>query len=727
MAEIFSFSTSFMIGSSLPAITDCGPNLYPLLSNSSNANHLFKQTSNASNIAKQAAIFISLIGDVVQSTPADIVTVTPSLHALQQCLRSGWRPDSISNEVLSVSIALLDSDELETSSVAENLLSCGMQTSSALANQILIALATSMQRLKEDRGSENRWLSSTYQRVLSKSLGEFIRHSFRSLLVQAADSALQAAQEPRRSHIAGAGASGLGTEKLGLGDKLEVWVSPDWVVGTIVKSNALTGEFYIEHPVTGLSADHSSSASRAVVVTTLPKTSRMLRLLRTSDDEPHNDEPALAAHTPRPELSSRDIFATEELEGGEQQLRGVADVVALVYGSEDAMSSSGTLQVIDQTSLPHSANRTGRSPKDTPICENGHQCTVSKIDQNSAGFMCSYCSKLYASDFDLPVFGSDPTRFPLSRFALAQYKWSCPGCHFDACLTCFPHPDYPAGGTGHLDRNRDRDRDCSAFDRSSHTKDAAPVKVVNIPEAGQRCTICLLGRNEQSYCRVRAEPSVTSAELSRVSHGSVIDVMDVPGSDFFQLLNSSGGGYVKKQLGKMCYWKRLPRDRYMIHGELEDMVFFDRSEFTPLINLGALNSSGTCSSSSERAFPDSNSSSSARQGSDDAERHQVDMLANLLVLLVHHDSLVKDAFKSFAGGGHEVKSDSQSSNGGDIDPMSEKLDLESSAKRILSTALSLFKKVQYLRYCVYSFLILKFYTFILCTIFYRLPNRLEKL
>lgn len=46
-------------------------------------------------MAKQAAMFTSLITELMESGLDNSASVVPSLHALQQCLRSGWQPQSI--------------------------------------------------------------------------------------------------------------------------------------------------------------------------------------------------------------------------------------------------------------------------------------------------------------------------------------------------------------------------------------------------------------------------------------------------------------------------------------------------------------------------------------------------------------------------------------------------------------------------------------------------------
>jgi hypothetical protein len=181
------------------------------------------------------------------------------------------------------------------------------------------------------------------------------------------------------------------------------------------------------------------------------------------------------------------------------------------------------------------------------------------------------------------------------------YRWHCSTCPYSVCLNFSPHRDYPntavaygvsslpgasqhEGGGGGGGRGGSGDGQDSAaahaeyFDvdltrRGGPDPRAAVAGVkssavgVNGPAQSPivtRCTICLVGRNELSYCKVRASPNCEADVVSRVSHGSVVDVLD-PGGDsaYFQLV--SGKGFVLKKPGKAWSWKRMPRDRYSMH------------------------------------------------------------------------------------------------------------------------------------------------------------------
>lgn len=77
---------------SLPTSVDCKTEFSHMLTE---IVHM-KGANNAEHpMMKQAAMFTNLIKELVQSGPGHINSVIPSLHALQQCLRSGWQPDDM--------------------------------------------------------------------------------------------------------------------------------------------------------------------------------------------------------------------------------------------------------------------------------------------------------------------------------------------------------------------------------------------------------------------------------------------------------------------------------------------------------------------------------------------------------------------------------------------------------------------------------------------------------
>jgi hypothetical protein len=89
LGPIFSFSTSYVLGHTLPTQLDCGIFFNSIM-------HKQKGPGNPkASLTKQAAMFITMIEEVLEADPDDRSDVVPSLHALQHCLRSGWHPDSI--------------------------------------------------------------------------------------------------------------------------------------------------------------------------------------------------------------------------------------------------------------------------------------------------------------------------------------------------------------------------------------------------------------------------------------------------------------------------------------------------------------------------------------------------------------------------------------------------------------------------------------------------------
>jgi len=503
-------------------------------------------------------------------------------------------------EVVKVSIALLDSTDPSTSGVAFSLLSAGLIANAALSQQVLLVLLRNGKQVGLFAQDTRTFPNS--EALLDKALCQFANTSYHTLLAQADATSLRNAAIAQSGDRRGPLPDAATIEKLSLGDNLEIWIGAEWVVGTIVKSNALTGELHVEHSQSGTPRT-ASTAVMGTVVSVVPKTSRKLRPvaaqrspLSSTETAPLNiDEHSSAGTEGETSLPSAVPEYTEE-----EVAAALGRVVGLVFGTDSGPAAPATTSV---GSLKRTATA---SPigEDIPMCENDHRCKVVAISPSSAGFMCGVCSKLYSAGFDMsPPAGSDLPRFPPSRFGQAMYKWCCDMCQYDVCLACFPSAEYPAGGLPSYFGAE------SSAGHSSESIKRYTVDLTNLPSrntsaksisegAGRpatRCTVCLMGQNAQSSCKVRAEASSTSAEISRVSHGSVIDVLDLPGSPFFQLFN--GAGYVKKQPGRLCYWKRLPRDRYMLHSEEDVAYFSDTMEITPL--MGALGPLGNSSSSGD--------------------------------------------------------------------------------------------------------------------------------
>lgn len=548
----------------------------------------------------------------------------------------------LEQDVIKVSIALLDSSDPSTAGVAFSLLSAGLIANAALSQQMLLVLLRNAKQVGLfAQDTPTRYNTEV---LLDKALCQFANTSFHSLLAQANATLLKDAAAAQSGERRGPSTGALSVEKLSLGDNLEIWIGAEWVVGTIVKSNALTGEVHVEHPKSGTPRTVSVAAA-STMVSVLPKSSRKLRPVAAQRSALSNTDGATPSALATVASEGEAVLPSAVPEYTEEEANSaLGRVVSLVFGSDNlpatpALTATGSLKRSAATSSPVG--------EDLPLCENDHRCQVVAISPSSAGFMCGVCSKLYSAGFDMsPPAGSDLPRFPPSRFGQAMYKWCCVACQYDVCLACFPNSEYPAGGLPSY---------FAAESSSSHSDSIkrCTVDLTNLPSRSTsakstsegltgpatRCTVCLMGQNAQSSCKVRAEASSTSAEISRVNHGSVIDVLDLPGSPFFQLFN--GAGYVKKQPGRLCYWKRLPRDRYNMHSEEDVAYFSDTVEITPLMgSLGPLGNSSSSGAAQARVFAaetESENSVGVESAAGDPAQRAVD----LVELLLRRDAFLK--------------------------------------------------------------------------------------
>ena len=532
-----------------------------------------------------------------------------------------------------MALRLLEDSDTNTAGVAFSLLCMGLSANVSLYRQVMAALLKHIKTVGLFHAREASHVCNT-ESLLQLAIRHFINNSYNTICAQAGADALQKStnQTSKSAAITDPG----GVDKLSLGDSLEIWVGSEWVVGTIVRSNVVTGEFQIEHSKPGASR---LGATEAMALSVVARTSRTLRAITPHKEStpPYQGDFQQESNSAAESTSEAGkVLPSAVPEYSEEDLPAVLNrLVSLVFGSVDAPVPS----------ISYAGSPLKHLSEDTPTCENHHRCKVMPVAASSAGFMCGVCAKLYAAGLDMsPPPGSDLPRFPQSRLGQAMYKWSCEMCQYDVCLTCFPNVEYPAGGSqNYFDRNAalgtDQARyvvDLSNLPHKSKfgCSGASAEGVTGGP--GVRCTVCLMGRNPQTYCKVRAEASSTSAEIARVSHGSVVDVLDVPDSLFFQLFN--GAGYVKKQPGRLCYWKRLARDRYTLHSE-EDVGYFSDNplEMTPLMaSLGALGNSsqGTCEDSKP-----------VEEAEDPAS-----LVVDLLQLLVNYDTLKKDTGANANGG-----------------------------------------------------------------------------
>jgi hypothetical protein len=514
--------------------------------------------------------------------------------------------------VLDATLKLVAGNDKEAAAASATLLDSAMSSSVLLFRQVLSSLLTSY---SDCYASASEGTSSAeLEQLVDEALCKFVRSSFAFLLVTAAEDATRVARDQSRAIGADEG-----IDSLSLGDALELLVNNVWVVGTIVRSNALTGDLHIEHAKPGAGtagAANNRGGAISSTVTVLHKSSSRLRPVPSSTAKVRQADTGSAPVTPAqpgPSASAEEA-AMKKL---------FADLQTLVFGDGSfSRSSHNKLASKHRRSQMNTRCELDYSSFDVqlPTCENDHLCDVVRVPSTSAGFMCSYCSKLHPSS-------PDPSESSASGAPEGTaYKWTCAACHYDVCLTCFPHPSYPKDGV-ELKPGRGHNSAAASTSKHGRTATVEPAGTSSVPTSGVRCSICLMGGDEVAYCKVRAEASVTSTEVSRVSRGSVIDVIDVPGSDFFELI--SVPGYVKKLPGCLGHWKRLPRDRYMLYEEESVSIYAGEVELSRSANaVGKVHSDSVGGHAEQESSPEATAT-------------------RVLELLIEYDDALKARFSQF--------------------------------------------------------------------------------
>ena len=520
---------------------------------------------------------------------------------------------------------LTSCNDQEVSIVAMNLLTSALSINNTLTKQILLTLLNKYKELHEP--------STEVEMILNQALCAFIRQSYSTLLFKAGNIALKNTQNSIRNNKS---TKAVGTESLGLGDTLEILIEDRWVIGTIARSNGITGEFQVEHPFSGGGGRVGglSSSSSTTMVTVLPKMSSRLRLRSVSNISTYpNTDTTTSTTVP---TSSQAL-----LEVDQQHITYIKQIlISLIFGNRDTGNATNSnneeekglnlTKVIKNSNHDNNSNKRAKLDYNTeiPICENGHTCSVCLISPNSAGFMCAYCAKLYTSDADLLKQNENTLRFSLnSRMEVTLYKWSCLDCQYDVCLNCFPHSSYPPGGqlpyitndddvfssttgiisgtTSGCNNNRlsVNNNNSNISTSTEHMSNITTKRIIcliktqPITTTTNTTTTTNKHKEDQISCKVRQEPSITSTEVSRVSQGSVIEVVDNPKSNYFYIENI---GYVKKNPGKGAYWKRLLNDRYSCMYQYNDKEDYSMDNFINLSIQDNSNSSSGGSSSNNQ-------------------------------------------------------------------------------------------------------------------------------
>ena len=649
----------------------------------------------------------------------------------------------------------------EHADVALTLLKSAIDSGPHLLLQILTALLNKFNISREIEGGRQ----TPFQKLLDYAFCSFMRRSFHSTLVSAANEAIRAAAQSVATSKKSGSIQTVGS--LQLGDSLEVLIGSAWLVGTIARSNALTGELQIEYSRPLRDGDGAGLTASEIIV--LHKRSPRLRPLTraagTGEDSIADTRVTTAHNRQGSESGTKSSNTTKAVPTSIAALKEAADrltvFVSLVIGDEpeDLPASSSAAQA--QASSPYykrapppTAAGTGRISRrnahginatEIPRCESGHICQVCSVLPSSAGFVCAYCAKLYSSDSALPMLQSDPNSRISTvslRMESTMYKWSCASCRYDVCFSCFPSPVDPT--TGHplhlidhlnipnspysdtglrrrtpmsvrrVSRETTAGSSATVDGRVSHATvamstgverentESSPSSSSN-DAAATRFTVGLVGIEEDCYCRVRAEPSVFSREVSRINHASVVDVIDHPNSDFYQLVSTPG--FVKKNLGSMGHWKRFQRDRYGSMFERDGEADLTGSAMKTASPLHASESLQT----KERKDREGNQGSAHKAEKEDGEEAvgeedggekekeidpnqiRTDRFLRVVRALIQQDTALKVQFTAF------VQSD---------DSLITAASLFNAQKEVLQSALALFSEVRFTVFVLFFCLLL---------------------
>jgi len=484
-----------------------------------------------------------------------------------------------SQELIEANILLLDEPDNDASSVAEGFLRNSLALSDTISSQVMQLLIL---HLKEEILTKNQF------NLLDKIMSKFMTNCLQCRLMKSMDIAMFTNRSKSMSNDSLVRSRAVGLESLQLGDIVEIMLSTEWFLGTVVKVNSMTGELHIEHSNPG----NPSSLQVSII-------HRNSDRLRSATLTTASSNTFISAHRPDPNIMQNPVVVNDHIampaglatmdEESSHDLRDpsfdikfdhtanndfgeriMIDISLLLYGRYPYHEVDANRRVagVDGCELLLIHN-SGRNIDEAPHCEHGHICQVKPISLNNIGFMCVYCTKLYSLGPNQPTFGR---QFPelahlvQSRYAQATHRWTCEDCNYDLCFNCFPcksldHTfDVADAMLGLSSAAYKTSSPYHNMNRYSGKKDDMKLKHHG---TGQRQTICLIGRLESSYCVVREAPSHDAREVSRVSVNSVIDVIDTSNCDYYQLIGSKG--YVRKVLGVGWYWRTLPRDRYMVY------------------------------------------------------------------------------------------------------------------------------------------------------------------
>ena len=196
---------------------------------------------------------------------------------------------------------LLDESDHDAAAIAEAFLRNSLALSETISSQVMQSL---LKHLKVDR----QILSKNQFNLLDNIMSKFITSCFQCKLMYA----MNAAMSSNRNNSIGNGSilrsRAMDLDSLQLGDNVEILLSTEWLVGTVVKVNSMTGELHIEHSSSGAGGGNPPLLQVSIV----HRSSGQVRSLTTSSlssSSSSSSTLAAAAHRPEQNIMRRNVVA----------------------------------------------------------------------------------------------------------------------------------------------------------------------------------------------------------------------------------------------------------------------------------------------------------------------------------------------------------------------------------------------------------------------------------
>jgi len=190
---------------------------------------------------------------------------------------------------------LLDESDHDAAAIAEAFLRNSLALSETISSQVMQSL---LKHLKVDR----QILSKNQFNLLDNIMSKFITSCFQCKLMYAMNAAMSSNRNKSISNGSIHRSRTMDLDSLQLGDNVEILLSTEWLVGTVVKVNSMTGELHIEHSSSGDGGVNPPSLQVSIV----HRSSGQVRSLTTSSSS-SSSTLAAAAHRPEQSMMRRNV------------------------------------------------------------------------------------------------------------------------------------------------------------------------------------------------------------------------------------------------------------------------------------------------------------------------------------------------------------------------------------------------------------------------------------